>query len=258
MLLTADYHTHTPYSHGKGTVLENAIRAKEIGLEQIGITDHGFSHVIFGVRRRQVEKLLSECREAEEKTGIRVILGMENNIRGRSGNVDLTERDFEQFDLFLCGMHLVIYYSSVYDAFQLGAANYLRTQLKMKPTKRLLRDTTNAYINAVKNHPIDVLTHLNYLCFADAVEVAKCCRDYGTYLEISGKKTHLTDEELYQVAQTGVRFVVNSDAHSVDRIGDIALAKAQIDRVGIPYTQIDNIDGRLPVFRLQEYKKRNL
>ena len=45
MILTADYHTHTPYSHGKNTVEENVARAKEIGLKQIAITDHGFSHV---------------------------------------------------------------------------------------------------------------------------------------------------------------------------------------------------------------------
>ena len=27
-----DYHTHTVYSHGKGSVFDNARRAKEIGL----------------------------------------------------------------------------------------------------------------------------------------------------------------------------------------------------------------------------------
>jgi len=54
MILTADYHTHTPYSHGKGTVMENAARAKELGLKQIGITDHGFSHLAFGLMRLSV------------------------------------------------------------------------------------------------------------------------------------------------------------------------------------------------------------
>ena len=54
MILTADYHTHTPYSHGKGTVEENAARAKELGLKQIGITDHGFSHLAFGLKRKKV------------------------------------------------------------------------------------------------------------------------------------------------------------------------------------------------------------
>ena len=51
MILTADYHTHTPYSHGKNTVLENAVAAKEKGLKQLGITDHGFNHLLFGLKR---------------------------------------------------------------------------------------------------------------------------------------------------------------------------------------------------------------
>ena len=111
-----------------------------------------------------------------------------------------------------------------------------------------------AYINCIEKNPVDILTHLNFQCYSDVVEVAKCCRDYGTYLEISSKKQHLTDEELDKVANTGVRFVINSDAHSVDRIGDTALAEEQIGRVGIPLTQIDNIDGRLPSFRFAEFK----
>ena len=47
MLLTGDYHTHTVYSHGKGTVLENAIQAKALGLKEIAITDHGFEQLAF-------------------------------------------------------------------------------------------------------------------------------------------------------------------------------------------------------------------
>ena len=35
MILTADYHTHTPYSHGKNTVFENVARAKELGLKSV-------------------------------------------------------------------------------------------------------------------------------------------------------------------------------------------------------------------------------
>ena len=40
--MIADYHTHTVYSHGTGSVLENALIAKEKGLKEIAITDHGF------------------------------------------------------------------------------------------------------------------------------------------------------------------------------------------------------------------------
>ena len=90
------------------------------------------------------------------------------------------------------------------------------------------------------------------------MEVAKCCRDYGTYLELSSKKEHLSDEELAKVADTGVRFVINSDAHSIDRIGEVTLAEEQIARVGIPHERIDNIDGKLPSFRLAAWREAHL
>ena len=72
MLLTGDYHTHTTYSHGKGTVLENALAAKEKGLKEIAITDHGFEQMAFGIKRKKVPQLIKDCREATEKTGVKV------------------------------------------------------------------------------------------------------------------------------------------------------------------------------------------
>ncbi|MDE6411951.1 MAG: PHP domain-containing protein [Clostridia bacterium] len=256
MELTADYHTHTPYSHGKGTVLENAMRAKELGFKEIGITDHGFSHIVFGVRRKQIPSLIRDCKEAEEKTGLRVYTGMENNIRGISGKCDFTEEDYQNFDLFLAGIHVYIHYDKFAD-WKLGWGSTIRGKLRIKPSKSLIKYTTQAYINTIKKNPVDIITHVGFRCFCDPVEVAKCCRDYGTYLEISAKKKHLTDEELDKVAATGVRFLIDSDAHSVSRVGDHALAEEQIMRVGIPLEQIDNIDGRLPKFRFGEYKKKH-
>ena len=101
---------------------------------------------------------------------------------------------------------------------------------------------------------MDVITHLNFFCFADAAEVAKAAADYGTYIELSSKKTHLTDEEVYAVAKTGVKFLINSDAHTTDRVGDIALAERLLERVNIDKSRIDNIDGRLPNFRFAAFK----
>ena len=42
MILTADYHTHTVFSHGKGQIIDNANVAKLKGLKEVGISDHGF------------------------------------------------------------------------------------------------------------------------------------------------------------------------------------------------------------------------
>ena len=66
MLLTGDYHTHTIYSHGSGTVMDNAVAAKELGLKEIAITDHGFEQMAFGIKRNKVPQLIADCKEATE------------------------------------------------------------------------------------------------------------------------------------------------------------------------------------------------
>ena len=257
MVLTGDYHTHTPYSHGKNTIDENAQRAKEIGLKQIGITDHGYTHISFGLRRKEIESYKAECKAATEKYGIDVLVGLEANICGVSGKSDLTEKDFEDFDLYLCGKHAFIWFDrAVYDTMLFGAKNFAVYRLNMKPSKSMLARNTRAYTNAIIKNPLDAITHLNFYCPANAVEVAKCAADYGTYIELNSKKKHLTDDELMDiVAKTSARFIINSDAHSASRVGEISLVEKQLARLDFPMDRIDNIDGRFPKFRFAEFKK---
>ena len=256
LLLTGDYHTHTPYSHGKNTVAENAARAKQLGLQEIGITDHGFSHIAFGLRRHKTDAYRKECEAAEKAYGVKVLVGMESNIQGEDGATDLTDRDYDFFDVFLCGKHTFIRYATWKDAFYYGFGNYKTDKLRLFNLDKLIVRNTQAYINAIKKNPVDILTHLNYLCPSNALEVAKCAADYGTYLELNAKKEHLTDDELAEIAaKTQVRFVIGSDAHSANRVGEIERVKGQLARIDFPLDRIDNIDGRTPSFRLAAYKK---
>ncbi len=255
MKLTADYHTHTVFSHGKGTILDNALSAKEIGLKEIGISDHGFAHPAFGLRNRKIPKMRLECDQATKNTGVKVLLGIESNIIGKDGVVDLKEKMYDNFDIFLAGIHKFVMYKPN-SVFPLAIPNLTASTFKKtEVSKRLVRNNTKTFINVIKKNPVDIITHLNFCCYADAVEVAKVCADYGTYLEISTKKLHLTDEELYAILNTGVKFVINSDAHSPDRVGDTKLAEKILSSVDIPRDRIDNIDGRLPDFRFRRFKE---
>ncbi len=257
MILTADYHTHTPYSHGKNTVAENVKRAKELGLREIGITDHGFAHITFGLSRKKAGEYRAECQAAEKEYGVKVLVGMEANIRGVKGECDLTQEDYDKFDVFLCGNHIVIWYDTFGDFCSYGLGNWLSGKFKKNPSKKLIERNTKAYINTIEKNPVDILTHLNFRCPANALEVAKCAADHGTYIELNSKKLHLTDEELSDiVAKTSARFVIDSDAHSASRVGDLGYLEEQLLRVDFPLERIDNIDGRTPDFRFAAYKKR--
>lgn len=258
MILTADYHTHTPYSHGKNTVMENAVAAQKLSLKAVGITDHGFNHIIFGLRRRKLEALRKECTEAEAATGVKVLMGMESNLTSANGDTDMKESDLAHFDLYLCGLHEVLWYKTPVDFFNLSVRNYFAYKIGKRPARKLFETTTRAYINAVKKNPIDILTHINFRCFCDVKEVAKCCADYGTYIEINTKKYHISPEELNIMSEAGARFVIDSDAHSADRVGDTKIAEQLLAQAGVPLEKIDNIDGRLPNFRFAEYKRTHL
>lgn len=256
MILTADFHTHTKFSHGKGTILENALSAKAKGVSTIAITDHGYGHTVYGIKHSRVPYMKNLCVEVEKQTGVRVLFGVEANILGISGKTDMRQDDIEYMDLYLAGVHKMITYETLSEWVKLFGANAIARR-KNNPSPQLIKRNTEIYINTIKNNPIDILVHPNYCIFADAVEVAKCCRDYGTYFEIDARKTHLTDEEWSLVAKTGVKFVVDSDAHHPGNIGNITGVEQLIKRTGISESQIVNINGKYPqYFRFSEFKKK--
>lgn len=254
-MINYDFHTHTKYSHGKGTVLQNAQSAKAKGLKGVAITDHGFSHPAFGMRRKKLDLMRADCENAQNQTGVKVLLGIESNILGLSGKTDVKPSDYDKLDLFLAGIHRFVLYDKFSDYFKLFGANFFTSVLKLTPSDSLVKDTTKAYINAIKNNPIDILTHLNFCCYADSLEVAKCLADYGTYLEINTKKVHLSDEEWQNIVdKTSVNFVVDSDAHSPDRVGDDGIFKDLIQRISIPEDRIHNIGNKTPNLRFAQFK----
>ena len=256
MILTADFHTHTVYSHGSGTVMDNAVAAKNKGIGEITISDHGFSHPAFGMRRRKLPKMRADCIAAQKATGVKVNLGIESNLLGVSGKIDVKESDYEKLDMILAGIHRFCLYDTPRGWVELLGANMWFTLTKIKPPKSLIDYNTKVYCNAVKNNPIDILTHVEFLNFCDAKTVAECCADYGTYFEINTKKVHLSADEWDKVLQTKVNFVIDSDAHSPDRVGEISLFFEQDGQVHFPRERIMNIDGKRPDFRFAQLKKR--
>ena len=60
MEILADYHTHTVYSHGKGSIEDNVKVAISKGIKKIGISDHGYKNVAYGVKIDDFEKMREE------------------------------------------------------------------------------------------------------------------------------------------------------------------------------------------------------
>ncbi len=248
MLLYGDYHTHTIYSrhnHGKGTVLENASVAADKGLKQIAITDHGFNHEFFGVRRRDIPQLQEDVLNAREITGVDILLGVEANIISLDGEVDIKEEDYEFLDILLMGYHKMVRTNSMQDKMLLCWANNLAPIFR--PSKERVNRNTTAFLKALDKYPIDVITHLNYGFETDTLAVAKMAKQKGVFVELNGKRISFTDEEIQTMAAEGVKFIVNSDAHRPENVGEVNNGMNLIYKYDIPLSQVVNID-KLPKF----------
>ncbi len=243
-----DYHTHTVFSHGKGTIEENIVRAREIGLKEIAITDHGFRHVTYNVRRADFHFMIREVGAARKKyPDMKIFLGLETNLSGLDGDVDIMPEDMESLDILLCGYHKFVWPRHIKEYPRTYFANLVYDGIRYTPPYQVRRNT-DAYIKALERYDIDVLTHINYGMRINCLEVAKAAAHYGTYIELNGKHINISDSDLMKMAEAGIQFIVNSDAHSIRKIGDFSRQYAYLKRLDIPHELIANL-GKTPVFR---------
>ncbi len=248
MAFLGDYHTHTLFSHGKGSIEQNVIAAINKGLKEIAVTDHGFKHMVYNVRRKDYPKMRAEVEELKAKyPEINIYLGLETNVTSHAGSADIKEEDIPNLDLLVCGYHKLVVPKRFKDFWSFFLPNLMFGESEKNRVK-LMTKNTDAYIKLLENYDVDIVSHIKYGIQADAVEVARACRHYGTYVELNGKRISMTDAELEKITEEGTEFICDSDAHSVDRIGEVSLPESTIERIGIPYAQIANWE-RLPKFR---------
>lgn len=256
-MIIADYHTHTVFSHGKGTIEENVKVAREKGLKEIAITDHGLKHVVFGLRPHKVRKMRKIVDELNKKyTDINILLGVEANLISHEGDIDIKPHQRDWFDIVICGYHKLVWGKSLYQFFSFIFINNWLQIFHLDGGKKRLNRNTDTLIKAVRKNKIDILVHPNHDMQIDAERVAKVAKEYGTLMEISSKKVHLMPDQIKKVIETGVGIVADSDAHDPNRVGDFALSKTMVNQAGYDESIFENWD-KLPKFRSVKRKKND-
>ena len=241
----ADYHTHTTYSHGTGSVMDSAVFAKEHNIDTIAITDHGFNHMAFGLDRKKLPELRKDIDEAKQKTGVNILLGVEANIISKNGDIDVIDDDFNYLEILVMGFHKSAK-GKLGDTFGFVFKNVLCGCFK-RFRKKQIQINKKEYINALRKYPIDILSHLGHGCKVDCYEVAKVYEETSTYIELNGKRISFTKKDVEDMLKTNVKFVANSDAHSSDRIGDIKLGYEVANMYNIPYDRIVNLTDLIKI-----------
>lgn len=240
MKVFADYHTHTVYSHGLGTIEDNVKVAIEKGLEIIAISDHGPGHIGYGIKRKKYKEMRVEIdRLRKLYPQIEILLGLEANILGQSGKIDFDQRLAAHNDILLCGYHFGSLPHRPWDV-RIHVMNLLKNKSEyiFNQVKKM---NTQSVVNALRKYDIKILTHPGSKGPIDLVEVAKVAYQEGTYLEISSHHSKLSVEDLISLKDFDVEFVISSDAHESHHVGRFDKGLKKIQASGIDISRVKNI-----------------
>lgn len=240
----SDYHIHSIYSknhHGKSELEEIVKKAIELKLEEIAISDHGLKHFLYGVKKKNIKKIRKEIDKLSEKyPQIKILHGIEANITSIDGDTDIDNDILENCDIILMGFHYGVIYKSVKDVFNFLILNFIGKYsgyIREKTTKI----NTDAIIKALRKYNIDILTHPGDKMFVDIEKIAEVAEKTNTMLEINNSHGHLSVEELKLASKYNVKFVINSDAHIVDKIGTYEKSLDRVKEADIDIQKIVNL-----------------
>ncbi len=216
-MLAVDLHTHTFFSQcGIHSHVELLERARSLGMQGVAITDHGPA-----LQGRLSGPFFDRLHDPV--AGVRLLKGMECNLVGEDGAIDLPPQYLRHLDVVLLGIH----YNTPTG---LGSETY---------TARLLA--------ALERNPaVDVLTHLNDPSFpVDFTAVARAALATGAAVELNNSKTALgrapdalTRELVRAVKEVGCRLVVTSDTHALNELGSDAAVRPFLEGLEVPSERV--------------------
>lgn len=224
MRILSDLHTHTIYSHGKGTPEENVVAAIERGLSRVAISEHGPRQLAYGVSLPQLVSLRREIDRLNRvyQRDITVLMGLEANLTGR-GFCDIP-KDTSMFDMLAIGFHRTALPSDIH-----GVSMFFQGlgigKDPMGNAERMIR--------TIERFPVAFITHPGRYIKLDIGLLSKAAARLNTALEINTSSISMTDDELLIAAKNGACFVINSDAHTPERVGELEPGIALMKRLGL-------------------------
>jgi DNA polymerase (family X) len=222
--IRGDLHSHTTLSDGRNSLEEMAEAARDRGYEYLAITDHSASHG-FGdhVTAERLWERIEEVRAFNKgKRGFRLLAGSEINI-GLDGSLDYP-------DDLVAALDWVV--ASVHTSFSVS---------KEQMTERVLA--------AIENPDVDCIGHLTGRLIGrrepygvDVEAVAEAAARTGTTIEINGNpnRRDLSDLHARLASEAGVEIVLNTDAHGVDTLDNMAYAVATARRAWLTADDVAN------------------
>ncbi len=216
--IKGDVHCHTNWSGGENSIEEMAIFAMEMGYRYIGISDHTkFLRIENGIdekklleQKKEIEKINNKPRFLQKK--FKILCGCEANIL-KDGSVDIKDEVLQKLDFVIAGIH---------SQFKMG---------EKEMTKRIITAIKNPYIDII-SHPTGRIIKKREEINFDFEKILLTAKETGTVLEVNSsvQRLDLSDLNIKRALNSGVKLVINSDAHHKEQLYFIEAGIAQARR----------------------------
>lgn len=217
-----DLHLHTTWSDGANAVAEMAAAAAARGYDAIAVTDHSPSLTV--ARGLSPDRLRAQIEEIRSTAlPVRIYTGLEVDILA-DGTLDMDDELLDALDWVVGSVH---------------------SHMNQRPevmTDRLLRAISSGRIDAL-GHPTGRILGGRPGFSFDIDAVFDACSAQGVALELNAapERLDLNDELLRRaMLRPAMRFVINTDAHSVAELDQMHHGIRMARRAAMPAARVLN------------------
>jgi DNA polymerase (family 10) len=234
--LVADLHMHTDRSDGRDTIDAMVRAARARGYRYVALTEHSQSLAMArGFDTARVRRSVEEIAAARERhPGMHILHGLEVDILA-DGALDLDDAGLALLDWVVVSLHSRL------------------DQPADAVTERVLRALDHPAVCAM-GHPTGRLIGTRPPAAFDAERVFERAAERGVAMEINAQpdRLDLNDVHARLAREKGVRFVVDTDAHSTVQLEHIRYGVFVARRAGLGP---DDVLNALPLERFEAWRR---
>jgi DNA polymerase (family 10) len=216
-------HCHTVYSDGRNTIEEMALGADAMGMKYLTITDHSpAAHYANGVEIDRLKRQWDEIARVQEKVKVKLLRGTESDIL-ETGALDYPDAVLEELDVIIASVHS-------------------RMKMDADQMTRRLVSAMKQPVFKIWGHALGRLIQRRDPFACRVEEVLDAIAESKAAVEVNGDPYRLDMEPkwLREARKRGIRFVISTDAHSVEGMQNVRFGVGIARRGGVRRGEVLN------------------